>query len=307
MNKLMMLAAAAATTLFVPVVSAPATAKPVASRTATIAEHAHIRTTLHGTKGPLLILIPGLSTPGAVWDETVVALKATHRLLVVEVKGFDGVATPANEQAGMMDGIVSDLSTDLKSRGINKAAVVGHSFGGLTAMKFALDRPSQVDRIVIVDSLPFIGTIFNPGATVETIKPQADAMRSQMLAGREAMKAAGRAGVARDPGGNMSVNPENRIRIANWSMKADGGTVAQAMYEDMLMDLRSDIANIKVPMAVLHQASEMERAQKRYSTDYAAQPKARLIPVDKTGHFIMLDQPAVFQKEIIAFVANKAN
>ena len=39
--------------------------------------------------------------------------------------------------------------------------------------------------------------------------------------------------------------------------------------------------------------SDPELARARYETDYAALKTAKLVPVAKTGHFIMLDRPEV--------------
>ena len=53
-------------------------------------QHDHIRTRLYGTAGPVVVLIPGMSTPAAVWDGTVASLVDDHRVLTVEVRGFAG-------------------------------------------------------------------------------------------------------------------------------------------------------------------------------------------------------------------------
>ena len=274
-----------------------------AATTATSEQGTHIRTTLHGEKGPLVVLIPGMSTPGAVWNETVAVLEADHRVLVVEVRGFDGQDAPGNGRDGLIDGIVGDLNADIQARGFDRAAIVGHSFGGLVAMQFALKHPERTDRLMLVDALPFFGTVLDGAATVDSMKARATAMRAQMLAGRDAMRAAAKAGIKQDPGGDMAKAAADRIRIANWSLSADAAVVAQAIYEDMMLDLRKDIARIEAPMTVLYQASDPERARLRYGTDYSAQPMAKLVPVADAAHFIMLDQPDLFRTELKAFLA----
>lgn len=255
-------------------------------------EHKHVRTTLIGERGPVVALIPGMSTPGSMWEEIAGKLATEHRVLIVEVKGFDGRAEPANREAGLIDGIVEDLARDLDERGLGRPVIAGHSFGGLVAMKFALDRPKSVGSLVVVDALPFFGTVFAPDATVESITPRAKAMRDMMTAQADAIRARAAQPMTKDPGGNMSVDPDRRMRIADWSMKADPLVVAQALWEDLQLDLRKDITAIKVPMTVLYQAQDDERlAKQRYSIDYAAKSDALLMPVKGTGHFIPLDRP----------------
>lgn len=284
-----------------------ANAQPAPAATAVgTAEHTHVRTSLIGERGPLVALIPGLSTPGLMWQDIAASLAADHRVLIVEVKGFDGRSAPANRGAGLIDGIVADLARDLDGRGLGRPVIAGHSFGGLVAMKFALDHPASVRSLVVVDALPFFGTVFAADATVESITPQAKAMRDMMIGQAETIRARAAQPITKDPGGTMSVDPERRIRIADWSMKADPRVVAQALWEDLQLDLRKDIAAIAVPMTVLYQAQEDERlAKQRYSIDYAAKPDALLMPVKGTGHFIPLDRPDAV-RAAIAVAAHQA-
>jgi len=264
-------------------------------------EYDHIRTTLHGAAGPVAVLIPGMSTPGAVWDDTATALSDEMRLLVVEVRGMEGSRAPANEGPGMIAGIVAELATDLAARGLPPARIVGHSFGGLLALRFGLDHPAQAESVLVIDALPFFGTVLDERATVASIEPQAARMRDMLLAQAETIRAAGLAGTSDPAGGaGMSLVPEHQLRIANWSLKADPAVVAQALYEDMQADLREEIAGLSPPLTVLYQASTApELARARYEADYAAAPDAKLLPVDRTSHFIMLDRPELVHAEIV--------
>jgi pimeloyl-ACP methyl ester carboxylesterase len=102
----------------------------------------------------------------------------------------------------------------------------------------------------------------------------------------------------------MATTAQGRIQIANWSMKADAAVVAEAMYEDMITDLRGKIASITVPMTVLYHTGGDEAGlnARIYARDYAAQPKAKLVPIPDSAHFIMLDQPQRFASELAEFL-----
>jgi pimeloyl-ACP methyl ester carboxylesterase len=275
--------------------------RPAFASEPAIREYDHIRTTLHGTDGPAAVLIPGLSTPAAVWDDTVTELSGEMRLLVVEVRGMEGDRAPANEGPGMMAGIVADLSADLAARGLSPVRIVGHSFGGLLALQFGLDHPGQTESLLVIDALPFFGTVFEKHATVTSIEPQAARMRDMLLAQAETIRAAGAKGTDNPAGGaGMSLIPAQQLRIANWSLKADPAVVAQALYEDMQTDLRAQIGSLSAPVTVLYQAHQApDLARARYQTDYAALPGANLVPVERTSHFIMLDRPELVHAEIV--------
>ena len=304
--KTRLIAALAALIPLMPVSPAQAAPATVAAASPEVALHDHIRTTLHGHSGPLVLLIPGMSTPGAVWDAEVAALKDSHRVLVVELRGFDGERGTANEAEGALDGVVADIAADLDARGMGPATIAGHSLGGLVAMKLGLARPELVSGLLIVDALPFFGTVFGDRMTLETIAPRARQMRDMMIAGADTMRAAGARGTQSGAGAmGMSVDEATRVTIANWSLDAEPLAVACLLYEDMQADLRQDIAALAMPVTVLHAANgdHAAQARARYSADYAALPQVRLVPVDNTAHFIQLDRPEIFRAELARLVS----
>ena len=296
MKSMMFLAAALAAIAAPLSAAAPAAAQDVAL-------HDHIRTTLYGDTGHVVVLIPGMSTPDEVWDDTVAALRDTHRLLTVEVRGFDGERGTANEAEGALDGIVADLAADLAVRGLEPATIVGHSLGGLVAAQFGLDHDAQAKNLLILDSLPFFGTVFGADQTLETIGPRADSMRDMIIAQADAMRAMGEQGTTSGDGATgMSVDEATRVTIANWSLKAEPLVVARLVHEDMMRDLRQEVASLKMPVTVIHFAEEpmAQMAVERYATDWAAVPNVRMVPVDDSRHFVQLDRPDVFLAELKA-------
>ena len=106
-------------------------------------------------KGPTVVLIPGLSTPRSVWDGIAPGLARDHRVVLVQVNGFAGDSPGDNLKPGVLNGIVTDLHSYLAAHHLGRAAVIGHSMGGLAALMFAHAHPDQLDRVMVVDALPF--------------------------------------------------------------------------------------------------------------------------------------------------------
>jgi esterase len=50
--------------------------------------------------------------------------------------------------------MAADLAELMAAHGLERAAVLGHSMGGKTAMQFALDFPARVERLIVVDIAP---------------------------------------------------------------------------------------------------------------------------------------------------------
>lgn len=248
--------------------------------------------------GPPMILIPGLSSPRAVWDGIAPELAKTHRVYLVQVRGFAGDDPGENLKPGVLDGIVADLDGFITKNKLEKPAVVGHSMGGLVGMMLAARHPDKVGRLMVVDALPFIGTLFG-AENVAAVTPQAERMRTMMLAAPRAT-----APVTTDPGGIWSNTAAGRIQVANWSMKADPRVSVQAMYEDLTTDMRPELAKITAkPFTILYATGAGPQVEPIWKGAYAGSP-ATLAPVADSWHFIMLDQPAKFADAMKAFLAN---
>ncbi|NWP28962.1 alpha/beta hydrolase, partial [Escherichia coli] len=86
----------------------------------------------------------------------------------------------ANLGEGLLPAMVAELHKLIAERKIAGAAVVGHSMGGLLTLMLAKAHPGDVGKALIVDAMPFVGSAFFPGSTVDSVKPQAEAMRAQM-------------------------------------------------------------------------------------------------------------------------------
>jgi pimeloyl-ACP methyl ester carboxylesterase len=253
-------------------------------------------------KGPDVILIPGLASSGATYDATVKQLSPTHRVHVLQVAGFAGAPAGANGGEGaMLPALVDEVAAYAAK--LNKPAIIGHSLGGLVAMEVAAAQPGKIDRVMIVDALPFYGLLGGPQMTVEMFKPQATMMRTQVLAQSAEAFAAGQKRTA----ASLTKSEAGRAAVEKWSTESDRAIVAKAMYEDAVEDARPKLPAIKAKTTVLYaydtqQPYPQKNFDDMYALAYAGLPGAKLKRVDGSFHFIMLDQPDVFAKEVEAFL-----
>lgn len=80
----------------------------------------------------------------------------------------------------MLEEIVADLHAYLSAHHLGRVAVIGHSMGGLAAMMFAKAHPDQLDRVMVVDALPFFAVLMNSAATADSVKSVAEMMRAKI-------------------------------------------------------------------------------------------------------------------------------
>lgn len=260
--------------------------------------NARFSVTVTGT-GPDVILIPGLGSSAAVWDETVAHLKTQYRLHVLNISGFAGEPAAGNAQGEVIAPSVEALDAYIREKKLKAPTIVGHSMGGLMALLLAKSHPEDAGKLVIVDALPFIGVIFNPSATVEAMTPTATAIRDGMIAMPADAFAAQQAGGA----ARLTISPENQKLVADWTIKSDRSVFAKAFYEDMIIDLRPDLKAIQTPVVVLYPYDESvgqapATTETFYKAQYTGKSNARFTAIGGSRHFIMLDQPEAFQARL---------
>jgi pimeloyl-ACP methyl ester carboxylesterase len=256
-------------------------------------------------EGPDVILIPGLASSAHVWDATVAHLAATHRVHAVQVAGFAGTDAGSNATGPVAEPVVEAIHAYIAANHLEGAAVIGHSLGGLMAMKLAIAHPADVGRLMIVDALPYAGMMFGPNVTPAMVAPQALGMRNRLIEGtQEEFAAAEPMQMAR----LIRSQTAQAKAAAAAAAASDHRVVGQALYDDMIMDLRPDLARIKVPVTMLYPWAEGSGMPQQvvdglYTGAFAPLPQAKVERIDDSAHFIMIDQLELFLQKVDAFLA----
>lgn len=284
------------TAAFAATPAAPVAAAPFASD--------RIAVTVIG-QGPDVILIPGLASSAHVWDATVAHISAHHRVHVVQVAGFAGVPAGGNATGPVLEPVVDAIHAYIIANHLQGAAVIGHSLGGTMAMRLAIAHPGDAGKILIVDSLPYTGMMFGPQLTVAMVQPQATMLRDQMVNGTQDAYAASEPTQMARLIKSRDADADAAIAAASAS---DHRVVGQAIYDALVTDLRPDLTKIAVPMTVLYPWDETSGAPQQvfdqlYTGAYKTLPQAKVERVDGSYHFIMIDQPQIFQAKVDSFLA----
>lgn len=110
--------------------------------------------------GPDVVLVHGLGGNLAGWHLTIVPeLQQEYRVLTYDLRGHGrSDAPPVGYSTGDM---VRDLRGILDGLGVEKATLVGHSWGADIVLHFALLNPERVSELVVVE-----GALLAPLASV---------------------------------------------------------------------------------------------------------------------------------------------
>lgn len=113
-------------------------------------EHGRLEFDDEGDPGalPLLLLHAGNATR-RMWDSIVPTLLPDHRVLRYDARGFGGSPPAASQYLGSDDAV-----SLLDACGIDRAVLIGSSFGGRVALDTALAAPDRVVGVVMIGAVP---------------------------------------------------------------------------------------------------------------------------------------------------------
>ena len=102
---------------------------------------------------PAVVLLHGLFGAARSFGAIQRRLAGAHRVLALDLRnhGASPHASGMNYQA-----LAADVLETLRGRGALPCALVGHSMGGKTAMRAALDAPDAVARLLVADIAPVV-------------------------------------------------------------------------------------------------------------------------------------------------------
>jgi len=259
---------------------------------------------VHG-KGDTMFLIPGLSCAGNVWNETVEKYQDTYQIHVITLAGFGGVKPIASDT--ILQEVKSELITYIKEHKTKNSILIGHSIGGFTSLLIGIDEQNLVSKIIIVDSLPFLAGAYNPTVTEEVVKSSYGTLKEMYMS----MDSIALRNTLKQSLSGMMRNKEKLDFVLNEAAKSDRRTLGYTMFEMMSTDIRESIQNIKTPTLIFTNWNEpipqfpnftRTEKMKMYQQQYEKCTSCTLKIIDKAEHFIMLDNPTEFYKEVSNFI-----
>jgi N-formylmaleamate deformylase len=256
-------------------------------------------------EGKPVILIPGLMSDQRVWKDLADELSKTKRVHLVNIAGF-GATPTINGQSLLI--VKQELEHYIKSNKLNKPVIIGHSLGGYMAFWLASENPNSIGSIISVDGLPFLGPIFTQTneTTVESIKPQADMVsKSYKTMSSELMVAQTKYGL-----NVQATSDKSKQIIIDMASKSEPKVVGEAIYSLLSRDLRPAIKTIKSKILLLGASggftkqSDHLRIKNLYNEQLAGASDAKLVMNTKARHFIMFDDSAWLNKQVIDFLVD---
>jgi len=103
--------------------------------------------------GRTAVLLHGRNFCAATWEKTITVLsKAGFRVIAPDQIGFCKSTKPLGYQFSIQQ-LATNTNALLTSLGVSRPIVIGHSLGGMTAMRYALMFPDAVEQMVLVNPI----------------------------------------------------------------------------------------------------------------------------------------------------------
>jgi len=102
--------------------------------------------------GPLLLLLHGFTGSKLDFADEVLRLAQTHRVIAIDNRGHGESSNTGDPDTYRISTLVEDLASFVGALGLSRIHLLGHSLGGMVAMRYALVAPAQLASLVLMDT-----------------------------------------------------------------------------------------------------------------------------------------------------------
>ena len=250
-------------------------------------------------KGQPIILIPGFTVPGEIWNPLVKKLEKNYECHIVTLAGF-GRKEPI--EFPWLPKVNESLKNYILKNDIQNATIIGHSLGGTIATWLATQKSLELSKIILVDALPAFGALIMPDFNPENLAYESPYNNQQL-----AMNDAAFEQTATAMSKGMSLKESEQEKIKNWILESDRKTYVYGYTDYLKLDLREDLKNISIPVTIIAASHPYgkEMVTQTYSNQYENLKDYDFIIAEDSAHFIMLDKPEWFLEQIQLILPSK--
>lgn len=259
--------------------------------------------------GPVLLLVHGMAGSSTTWARVIPALSERCTVVAPDLLGHGESAKPRGEYSlGSHADVLRDLMNAL---GLDRATLVGQSFGGGVVMQMAYQYPERCERLVLVDSgglgrevHPILRALAVPAA--EQIFPLACNPGVRALAGRIGTWL-GRTGAAATPAAQEIWRSYASLADADarWAFFRTLRAVIEPGGQAVSAANRLYLS-AEVPTLIIWGARDPFIPVRHARDAHAAIPGSRLEIFDDVGHYPHCEAPERFASVLLQFIDSTA-
>lgn len=241
-------------------------------------------------QGAPVLLIHGLGSSTRDWEYQIPDLAMHYRVIALDVRGHGRSDKPRERYS--IAAFAADVAALIKHLELHQVHLVGISMGGMIGFQLGVDRPELLKSLCIVNSGPEVKAK-SPRDYLEIAKRWS---LSRLLSLDTIAKGLGRLLFPKPEQGELRRKIEER-----WPQN-DKRAYLASLDAIIGWGVRGQLARITCPTLVV--SADRDYTPVAQKQAYVAElPNARLLVIEDSRHATPLDQPAVFNSSLLAFLA----
>jgi 3-oxoadipate enol-lactonase len=241
-----------------------------------------------GSGGVPLLFLHGVGSDRSAWSGQLVRFGGERMTIAIDMPGY-GDSEPGRETGSGREEFARAALAVLDALEVEKAHVCGLSLGGVVALEMVGQAPERVASLVLADTF--------------ARHPEGFAILDRSLAGVAALGMAGLAGSRADALLAHPADPDVRRAVVDTMSRIDSAAYARAAEAVWLADQRRQAASVSCPTLVLYGSEDRITPPALSEELKSLIPHAGLIEIAGAGHLPNLEQPAIFNRVLAAFLA----
>jgi pimeloyl-ACP methyl ester carboxylesterase len=105
-------------------------------------------------EGDTLLLVHGFTGSRDDFREQLPRLASRGRTIALDQRGHGGSSNTGRPESYSFEELVADLAAFIDDLEIDKVDLLGHSMGGMVAMRYALRYPERLRSLILMDTAP---------------------------------------------------------------------------------------------------------------------------------------------------------
>ncbi len=236
-----------------------------------------------------LIILHGIFGSSGNWATVSKKLGDRYKVFAVDLRNHG--RSPHNHSHSLQD-MARDLELWMREKKIERAHIIGHSMGGKTAMKFAIEFPEKVEKLIVVD------------IAVKEYKVQHDELISILL-NLKLQNFKSRSEIENEARSKIKDEETLQLLLKNLQRKKD-----QYVWKINLPVLKKDLQKIGEKITGIFEKESLfiRGENSNYITDSdrdmikSVFPKSSVITIKDAGHWVHAEQPEVFCDVVKGFL-----
>jgi sigma-B regulation protein RsbQ len=238
---------------------------------------------VRGKGDTALIFLHGWCGDREYWKNQADAFANDYRVITLDQAGHG--ESGKDRKSWTVGDLADDVKAVVKTLGLKRVILVGHSMGGPVALAAAKRLPGTVVGVIGVDTIQNVEVKMPEEATKKFLQSFESDFKGTMRGGMNGLL-------------SEKVDPELKKWLSTRAEAQDQKMALGLMRDMMGLDQKANLKDAKVPVRCINSAGGYQfhaptavDVNKKYA-DYNA------VLIDEVGHYPMLEKPAEFNQKL---------